>query len=74
MSYKVEKVEKKDPFKQLEASKSRIKNMFNDLLEKTKGFKYQITLKVMSKKMQAKWRNWICSSLFQFNNKNSDKS
>ena len=46
MSYKVELVEKKDPLIQLEASKSSIKDLFNDLLDETKGFKYQITLKV----------------------------
>ena len=46
-SYKVELVEKKDPIKQLEASKSSIKDLFNDLLNETKGFKYQITLTVM---------------------------
>ena len=49
MSYKVELVEKKDPIKQLEASKSSIKDLFSDLLNETKGFKYQITLKVMLK-------------------------
>ena len=46
MSYKVEIIEKKDPIKQLEASKSSIKNLFKDLLDETKGFKYQITLKL----------------------------
>ena len=50
MSYKVEIIEKKDPIKQLEASKSSIKDLFSDLLNETKGFKYQITLKVISKK------------------------
>ena len=50
MSYKVEIIEKKDPIKQLEASKSSIKDLFSDLLNETKGFKYQITLKVMLKK------------------------
>ena len=50
MGYKVEIIEKKDPIKQLEASKSSIKDLFNDLLNETKGFKYQITLKVMLKK------------------------
>ena len=50
MSYKVEIIEKKDPIKQLEASKSSIKDLFNDLLNKAEGFKYQITLKVMLKK------------------------
>ena len=49
MSYKVELIEKKDPIKQLEASKSSVKDLFNDLLNETKGFKYQITLKVMLK-------------------------
>ena len=46
MSCKVEIVKKKDPIKQLEASKSSIKDLFSDLLNETKGFKYQITLKV----------------------------
>ena len=50
MSYKVETVEKKDPIVQLEASKLSIKNLFSDLLNETKGFKYQITLKVLLKK------------------------
>ena len=36
MSYKVKLVEKRDPVKQLEASKSSIKNLFNDLLDETK--------------------------------------
>ena len=36
MSYKVELVEKKDPIKQLEASKSSIKDMFSDLLNEQK--------------------------------------
>ena len=49
MTYKVEITEKKDPVVQLEASKSSIKDLFNDLLNETKGFKYQITLKVMLK-------------------------
>ena len=42
--------EKKDRIKHLEASKSSIKDLFRDLLNETKGFKYQITLKVMLKK------------------------
>ena len=57
MSYKVEIIEKKDPIVQLEASKSSIKDLFNDLLNETKGFKYQITLKVVLKKIETKWRN-----------------
>ena len=47
MSYRVEIIEKKDPIKQLQTSNGSVKDLFNDLLNKTKGFKYQITLKVM---------------------------
>ena len=50
MSYKVEIIEKKDPIVQLEASKSSIKNLFSVLLNETKDFKYQITVKVLLKK------------------------
>ena len=50
MSYKVEIVERKVPIVQLEASKSSIKDLFSDLLNETKGFKYQITVKVLFKK------------------------
>ena len=39
MSCKVEIIERKDPIVQLEASKSSIKYLFNDLLNETKGFK-----------------------------------
>ena len=50
MSYKVETIERKDPIVQLETSKSSIKNLFNDLLNEKKGFKYQITVKNFVKK------------------------
>ena len=49
MSHKVEIIEEKDPIKQLEVSKSSIKDLFSDLLNETKGFKYQIALKFMLK-------------------------
>ena len=49
MSYKVEIVDKKNLIVQLEASKSSIKDLPNDPLNETKGFKYQITVKVLSK-------------------------
>ena len=49
MSYKVKLVEKKDPIEQLEASKSSIKDLFSGILNETKGFNYQITLKVTLK-------------------------
>ena len=57
MSYKVEIIEKKYPIKQLEANKSSIKDLFIDLLNETKGFNCQITLKVTLKKIQTKLRN-----------------
>ena len=46
MSYEVEIVDKKDLIVQLEATKSSVKDLFNDLLNETRGFKYQITVKV----------------------------
>ena len=49
MSYKVEIIEKKDPIIQIEASKSSIKNLLSFLLNETRGFKYQITVKVLLK-------------------------
>ena len=49
MSCKVEMIEKKDPTVQLEASKSGIKDLLSNLLNETKGFKYQITVKFLLK-------------------------
>ena len=49
MSYKVEIVERKVPIVQLEAIKLSIKDLLSDLLSETKGFKYQITVKVLLK-------------------------
>ena len=46
MSYKVEIVDKTDLIVQLETSKSSIKDLFIDLLNETRSFKYQITVKV----------------------------
>ena len=43
-------VDKTDPINQLEVSKSSIKDLFGNLLNETKGFKYQITLIVKFKK------------------------
>ena len=50
LSYKVEIIERKDPINQLKANKSSIKDLFSDLLNETKGFKYQIAVKVLLKK------------------------
>ena len=49
ISYKVEIIERKDPIIQLEAIKSTIKDLFSDLLNERKGFKYQISVKVLLK-------------------------
>ena len=38
---------------QLEASRSSIKDLFNDLLNETRGFKNQITVKVLLKKYRS---------------------
>ena len=47
---KVEIIEENDPIVQLEASKLSIKNLFSDLLNELKGFKYQITVEALLKK------------------------
>ena len=47
MTYKVEIVERKYLIVQLEASKLSIKDLFGDLLNETRGFKYQITGKIL---------------------------
>ena len=63
MVYKVGLIDKKDPLSQLEASKSSIKDLLNDLLGKTKGFKYQITVKILLKNTKSLKLNFSC--LFQ---------
>ena len=49
-SYKIEIVNSKDPLAQLEASKSSLGDLFKDLLDEIKRFKYQITVKVLLSK------------------------
>ena len=51
-SYKVEIVDQKDPLVRLEVSKSSIEDLFKDLLNDIKGFKYQITLAVLLSKIK----------------------
>ena len=51
-SYKVEIIDSKDPLAQLKGSKSSIKDLFKDLLNAMKSFKYQITVKVLLCKYQ----------------------
>ena len=48
----------------LETSKSSIKNLFNGLLNETKGFNYQITIKILLKKYK---QDEIEFSLVYFN-------
>ena len=48
--YKAEIIEEEDSIVQLEASKSSLTDLFSDLLNETKGFKYQITVQVLLKK------------------------
>ena len=50
MLSKVEIIKRKNPIVQLEASKSSIKDLFSNLLNESKGFNYQITVKVFLKK------------------------
>ena len=49
MSYKVKIIERKDLIVPLLASKSSIKDLFSHLLNETKDFMYQITVKVLLK-------------------------
>ena len=49
-SYKVEIIDLKDPLAQLEASKSSIEDLFKDLLNEMKEFKYQIKVKFLLRK------------------------
>ena len=53
MSCKVEIIENKDPIVPLEANKSSIRDLFNDLLNKTKGFEVSDYCKSFVKKVQA---------------------
>ena len=46
-SYSIEIIDSKDPSVQLTISKPSIKDFFKELLNEIKGFKYQITLKVL---------------------------
>ena len=47
MTYKVKLIDRKDPLAQLEASKLSINDSLYDLLNETKGFTYQVTLKIL---------------------------
>ena len=49
MTCKVEFIDKKNPLSRFKARKSNIKDFLNYLLDETKGFKYQITVKILLK-------------------------
>ena len=49
-TYKVEIIDSKETLAQLQASKSTIKNLFRYFFDEIKGFKYQITVKVLLRK------------------------
>ena len=50
VSCTVKIIERRVLIVQLEASKSSIKDLFTDLLNETKDFKYQITIKILLKR------------------------
>ena len=52
-SCKIEIIDKKDPLVQLKVSKSSIIDLFEDLLNELKGFKYQITLAISLSKIRS---------------------
>ena len=60
MGYKVKIIERKDPILQLEASKSCIKDLFSDLLNKTKGLKNLITVKTLLKNTSQMEKSILC--------------
>ena len=64
MSYNIEIIERKNPIVQLEASKSSIADLLRDLLNKTKGFKYQITVKALLKNRRSMERLNLLQSCF----------
>ena len=49
-TFRVEIVDRKNPICQSNANKLAIKALFSDLLNETKGFRYQVTMKVLLKK------------------------
>ena len=51
-SYKIEIIDKIDMIAQLKSSEISLKDLFKDLLNELKGFKYQITLCVLLSKQK----------------------
>ena len=63
-SYKVKIVDHRDSLVQLKASKSSIKDLFKDLLNEMKGFKYQIMVKFLLRKDKRNEGIEYCSVYF----------
>ena len=57
MSYKVENVDRNVQIVQIETSKASTKDLLSNLLNETKCFKYQITVKVFIKKCKLNGEN-----------------
>ena len=74
MLYKVEMIQRKDAIVQLGASESSIKDLFINLLNETKGFEYQITVKVLLKKYKLIEEMEFAPVYFNSFTKSSDKS
>ena len=74
MSYKVEIIENKDPIVQLEAIKWSIAGFLNNPLNETKGFKHQITVKVLLKKCKLNGEIEFTPAYFNSLEKTGDKS
>ena len=74
--YKFEIIDSKDHLAQLAASKSSMEDLFKDLLNEMKGFKYQITVKVLLSKYKINGENEFAPVYFNSATKtviNSDK-
>ena len=75
-SYRTEIIDSKDPLVQLEASKSNIKDLYKDLLDKINGFKYQMKVESFAKQTQKNGDMEFAPVHFNFTTKtiiNSDK-
>ena len=67
-TYKFEIIDSKDPLVELEASKSSIKELFKDVFDKIKGFKYQVTVEVLlsTRKGNEDENNYIWNRIYPF--------
>ena len=69
-------IDSKNPLAQLEASESSIEDLFKELLNEMKGFKYQITVNVLLSKYKGNGDNEFATAYFSSATKtaiNSDK-